>query len=229
MKCGYCGMPISAECGTSKTGEKKYYYKCLGKKKYRNGCQQVTIRKDVIENYVGSHIVSALMDDAIVDTLVDTLYDRQAKQIEEQAAVNLLAKELRQVEHSLDNIIAAIEKGIVSLTTNKRLHKLETRQQELLRQIEIEKAKSIVILTKAELRTYYKEALLLEGKLLINYMVKEITLYNDRVVITFNSPLRTSPDDSQDFSFYEEETYMDVVMRNKGTVERHKQLLILAV
>ena len=229
MKCGYCGMPISAECGTSKTGEKKYYYKCLGKKKYRNGCQQDPIRKDVLENYVVSHIVSALMDEAIVDTLVDTLYDRQSRQMEEQAAVNLLTKELRQVEHSLDNIVAAIEKGIVSLTTNKRLHELETRQQELQRQIEIEKAKSIVILSKAELRTYYKEALLLEGKMLINYMVKEITLYNDRVVITFNSPLKTSPDESQGFSFYEEETYMDVVMRNRGTVERHNQLLILAV
>lgn len=95
--------------------------------------------------------------------------------------------------------------------------------------IEIEKAKRIIILSKAELRTYYKEALLLEGILLINYMVKEITLYNDRVVITFNSPLRTSPDDSQDFSFYEEKTYMDVIMRNRGTVERHNQLLILAV
>ena len=122
MKCGYCGMPISAECGTSKTGEKKYYYKCLGKKKYRNGCQQAPIRKDVLENY---------MDEAIVDTLVDSLYDRQNKQLEEQAAVNLLTKELRQVEHSLDNIVAASEKGIVSLTTNKRLHELETRQQEL--------------------------------------------------------------------------------------------------
>ena len=165
MKCGYCGMPISAECGTSKTGEKKYYYKCLGKKKYRNGCQQNPIRKDVLENYVVSHIVSALMDEAIVDTLVDTLYDRQAKQMDEQAAVNLLTKELRQVEHSLDNIIAAIEKGIVSLTTNKRLHELETRQQELEKQIEIEKARRIVILSKAELRTYYKEALLLEGKM----------------------------------------------------------------
>ena len=140
------------------------------------------------------------MDETIVDTLVDTLHARQAKQMEEQAAVNLLAKELRQVEHSLDNIVAAIEK-----------------------------AKSIVILSKTELRTYYKEALLLEGKMLINYMVKETTLYNDRVVITFNSPLRTSPDDSQGFSFYEEETYMDVAMRNKGTVERHNQLLILTV
>ena len=104
------------------------------------------------------------MDEAIVDTLVDTLHARQAMQMEEQAAVNLLAKELRQVEHSLDNIVAAIEK-----------------------------AKSIVILSKTELRTYYKEALLLEGKMLINYMVKETTLYNDRVVITFDSPLRTSP------------------------------------
>ena len=58
---------------------------------------------------------------------------------------------------------------------------------------------------------------------------EKITLYNDRVVITFNSPLRTSPDDSQGFSFYEEETYMDVIMRNRGTVECHNQLLILAV
>ena len=65
--------------------------------------------------------------------------------------------------------------------------------------------------------------------MLINYLVKEITLYNDRVVITFNSPLRTSPGESQDFSFYEEDTYMDLVMRNRGTVERHNQLLILAI
>lgn len=32
MKCGYCGSPVSAECGTAKNGEKKRYYKCLDAK-----------------------------------------------------------------------------------------------------------------------------------------------------------------------------------------------------
>ena len=27
LKCGYCGMPISAECGTASNGQKKHYYK----------------------------------------------------------------------------------------------------------------------------------------------------------------------------------------------------------
>ena len=31
IKCGYCGRSVNAECGTSQNGEKKYYYKCLGK------------------------------------------------------------------------------------------------------------------------------------------------------------------------------------------------------
>ena len=29
---------------------------------------------------------------------------------------------------------------------------------------------------------------------LVNYLVKEIKLYNDKIEITFNTPLRTSPD-----------------------------------
>lgn len=31
----YCGKPIGAECGTSKNGTKKRYYKCLGRKNGR--------------------------------------------------------------------------------------------------------------------------------------------------------------------------------------------------
>jgi len=35
---------------------------------------------------------------------------------------------------------------------------------------------------------------------LVNYLVKEIKLYNYKIEITFNTPLRTSPD-KQGFSF----------------------------
>lgn len=38
LKCGYCGQSVNAECGTSQNGEKKYYYKCLGRK-HNSGCK----------------------------------------------------------------------------------------------------------------------------------------------------------------------------------------------
>ena len=40
LRCGYCGKPISAECGTARNGKKKYYYKCVGRQKHHNGCEK---------------------------------------------------------------------------------------------------------------------------------------------------------------------------------------------
>ena len=34
LKCSYCSQPISAECGTSKAGAKKRYYKCFSRKNH---------------------------------------------------------------------------------------------------------------------------------------------------------------------------------------------------
>lgn len=40
--------------------------------------------------------------------------------------------------------------------------------------------------------------------MLINYLIKEITLFDNRADIIYNSPIKTtdSPDNSQGFSFY---------------------------
>ena len=36
IKCGYCGESVIGENGTSKNGERKFYYKCRGKKALQN-------------------------------------------------------------------------------------------------------------------------------------------------------------------------------------------------
>jgi hypothetical protein len=38
--------------------------------------------------------------------------------------------------------------------------------------------------------------------MLVNLLVKEVVLYNDRIEVHFNTPLRNCPDESQGFSFY---------------------------
>ena len=52
------------------------------------------------------------------------------------------------------------------------------------------------------IREYFEEALRLEATMLVNLLVKEVVLYNDRIQIHFNSPIKNCPDESQGFSFY---------------------------
>lgn len=39
-----------------------------------------------------------------------------------------------------------------------------------------------------------KQALKLEPQMLVNYLIKEVILYDDKIQIHYNSPIRMSPD-----------------------------------
>ena len=202
MKCGYCGESMIAESGTSQNGEKKYYYKCYGRK-HGNGCTKSVIRKEVIEDIVLDTVVRELNKPQTMNDIVRGLLAEQERQTKESITLNLLLREKRQTDNALENVMKAIEQGIISNTTNKRLHELESKQEELERQILIEKSKQSVKISEREIRTIYENALRLEPQLLIDTLIKEILLYDDRIEIYFNSPIRTSPDDeNRGFSFY---------------------------
>ena len=72
---------------------------------------------------------------------------------------------------------------------------LEARQEELDRQTIIEKGKNAVRVSEEQIRAYYKEALALEAQMLINYLVDEIVMYDDKIEIFFHKPTRNSPDE----------------------------------
>ena len=202
LKCGYCSQSVNAECGTSQNGEKKYYYKCFGKKHHR--CNKSVIRKDILEKLVLDKIVSELNRPQIMNAVVANLMQIQEQQAKEASALNMILKEKRQTETSLNNLMAAIEQGIISNTTNKRLHELENRLGELERQMLIEKNKLALQLPEATVRKFYTNALKAEPKLLIDCLIKEIILYDDKIEIYFNSPIKISPDESRGFTFYTE-------------------------
>ena len=120
----------------------------------------------------------------------------QERQSQANVVLNLLLKEQRTTENSINNIMTAIENGGTTNTAMKRMRELESRQEELQRQILIEQSKTAVQLTESQIREFYVQALELEPKLLINYLVKQITLYDDRIEIEFNSPIKQSPDNN---------------------------------
>lgn len=199
VKCGYCGMPISAETGTTRQGVVIHYYKCLGKKKYSNGCVKTQIRKEFLEEFVLNCIIEELSKPKMINYIVANLMKIQDEKNTNQT-LNLLLKEKGKVDKALDNIANAIENGIISNTTDKRLHDLEKQQEILEREILIERSKLSVKITENVMRTFYADALRQEPQMLIEMLVKEVILYNDKAEIIFNTPTRMNLDESQGFS-----------------------------
>ena len=210
MKCGYCGMPISAETGTSKNGQVKRYYKCLGRKR-GSDCKKSMIGKDFLENLIVSTTIEELSRPQVMNVLVKGLLDIQEQQSNGTPILKMLTKEKRQTENAINNIMTAIENGVITNTTTKRLKELEEQQESLERQILIERSKTAVKLSESDMREFYTQALELEPQMLINYLIKEIVLFDDKIEIHYNSPIRISPDDSQGFSFYSKTIQINAV------------------
>lgn len=129
-----------------------------------------------------------------MDKMIDGIMKAQESQSNGSSILNTLLKDKKQTENTLNNIMKAVEQGVVNNTTNKRMKDLEKQIEELERQILIEKSKTILKLSKEDIKEYYIQALQLEPKLLIDYLIQEIKVFEDKIEITFNSPIKISPD-----------------------------------
>lgn len=202
LKCGYCGMPISADCGKTRHGKTIYYYKCSGRKKKLNDCQKSVIQKDILEKFILDNVIEKLKEPKIMDTLVKKLVELQNQFLDNNRELSIMQKQKRQLENTINNIMIAIEKGVLTKTTSSRLKQAENQLEELEKQILIEKSKSTIKIPENAIREYYKNILELEPLILISTIIKEIKLYDDKVEITFNNPTIISPDENQGFLFY---------------------------
>ena len=214
LTCGYCGMPISAECGTSSKGKKIHYYKCLGRKR-GNGCTQPMVRKELFEEFIVKTILKVLNNEKYTNIIIENLLKIQEEQFNQNTKLNMLIKDKKQNETMLDNIMKAVEQGLMNNTTNKRMKEIENNINDLDTKILIEKSKNNVKLNKLDIEKYYIEALKLEPFMLINYLIKNIKVFEDKIEITFNSPIEKSSDNNQNINFYSNNLKMPKVVQNQ--------------
>lgn len=228
--CGNCGQPMHGESGTTKNGTKIYYYKCNGRKKRINDCNKGMIRKEVIEDIVINTAVEELSDPENMSYIVNELLRIQEQQLKENSVLKVLTRQQKQIETAINNMVNAVERGIITNATSKRLKELESQQELLERQILIERSKTAVKLSESDIRQYYEQALKLETKMLINFLVKEIVLYNDKIEIYFNAPIKQSPDDDnkpmasvrRDFLFYSNYGNLHYKVQNVKAIQNRK-------
>lgn len=229
MKCGLCGESIIAECGTSKMGDRRYYYKCHGRKNLRNGCHQRAFRKEVLEEFVLSHIIEELKKPNQMDSIIKGLLKVQEDTTGISPLLAMLEKEQRQNMTAIENIMSAVERGFYTPTATKRMQELETRQEELERLIIIERSKMQTKVTADEIRDFYEPMLRQEPLALITNLVREIIVTGDEIHIYFNSPIETSPDDCRGFSLCDTLTYIPLHIQNSDEMRQKAVRLTISI
>lgn len=223
IKCGYCGKAINGFTGTSKTGKVFRYYCCSGVYG-KKGCTKKYVRKEALENLVIDALRKAFLDDSTIDILAEKILESNQKRIKNQSVHTLLQKELKQTTSSIANLLAAIEKGVVTSSTTQRLQELEIRQDELRTKIMVEQAKEKLNITKNEIINYIKKAKLSTVEKLTKMLIKEIILYDDKIEIICNyTNNKKGPDGDprQDLLFYTDNVHSMPFGHGKDQSHKH--------
>ena len=187
LHCGCCGALMFGESGTSRTGEVHRYYKCATAKKHK-GCKKKTVRKQWLEDLVVNQTMQLVKDDAAMESIIAKVMELQNK---ENTNIPLYEKQLRDAESGIQNMLNAIQAGILTSSTKERLEQLEETKRELEARIAEEKlAKPKVteefirfwLLRFRKLNMNQKD----QRQALVDTFINSIYLYDDKVLITFN-------------------------------------------
>jgi len=207
LTCAYCGKLITAECCKKSNGTVYRYYKCSGKKNFKNGCKKSILKKETLENFVLNEIIKKLTQPKIMKPLIDNLLKFQENDKDRNITLNILKREQKQTQLALKNLLSAMESGIVNKTTNDRIIELESKLETLNKEIQLEEEKNSKIYSREYFEEYYSKILLNKPSLIISYLIKEIKLFDDKMEITFNNPINESPE-HQGFFFCEKTEIM---------------------
>ena len=185
--CGYCGALMFGESGTSRTGEVHRYYKCATAKKHK-GCKKKTVRKQWLEDLVVNQTMQLVKDDAAMESIIAKVMELQNK---ENTNIPLYEKQLRDAESGIQNMLNAIQAGILTSSTKERLEQLEETKRELEARIAEEKLAKPKV-TEEFIRFWLLRFRKLDMSLkdqrqaLMDTFINSIYLYDDKVLITFN-------------------------------------------
>ena len=123
--CGHCGEPMTGDGGTGKSGKVYYYYTCNGRRQHK--CKKDRVSKDWIEQVVIEQLVTLVHSDAFINEVADRCMKYQEKE-KDDSALRALETRQRENEKAINNMLAAIEAGIITPSTKTRLTELEVER-----------------------------------------------------------------------------------------------------
>ena len=186
--CGTCERLMAGESGTSSTkGVKHYYYKCGGAKR-KLGCKRKAVRKHWIERTAVLVTVQRVLQDDEISRIAEAIVALQEK---EDTSLPAMRQQLTECEKAIDNMLNAIQMGVLTASTKERLEKLEMQREEL---------KLSILQAQMARPRYTKEQVVSwisrfkygnvddpqYQKQIIDTFINSIYVFDDKLVFTYN-------------------------------------------
>jgi hypothetical protein len=146
------------------------------------------VRKVWLENLVLDSIIEMLADDRTIDAITSMVL---ALQDQESTALPMYEQQLQEANTGINNLLNAIQQGILTKSTKTRLEELEAARDELENKIALEKlAKPRVSEEQVRFFLHRFRALDIakpeQRKTLIDVFLNAVYVFNDKIVISCN-------------------------------------------
>ena len=199
--CGYCKHKMIGESGKEINKVIKYrYYSCLTKRRHKKEkCELEIIKKEQLEKEIIDITWKVLSNDSNLKTIAKSILNYHEKV--SRAESNLKSLEMQRASYlkASQNLITAIEQGIITEQTKIRLKELEEQISQLDFDIEQEKQRNYTYLTEELIIKYFKGIICgdIENieiqKSIVKTFIREIIVFNDEIIIVYNftEPLPT--------------------------------------
>ena len=187
--CGHCGEPMTGDGGTGRSGRVYYYYTCNGRRVHK--CRKERAPKEWIEQLVVSELVALVHSDDFVNEVADRCVEYQQREKDDSALRALEARQ-KENEKAIQNMLAAIEAGIITPSTRSRLMELEAEReriehgiaQQLIAEPTLDREQVVYFLEKFREGDVKDEAY---RALLVDTFLNAAYLYDDdRLVLVLN-------------------------------------------
>ena len=136
--CGQCLSPMVGVSGRGRHGDVHYYYSCNGKRIGRI-CDKKNVRKEWIEEEVTRAILTVVLTDDMLNWIADTVMAMAEKQRETSKLGHYEAR-LAETQKQIDNIVRAVELGVIADEFKSRMAKLQSDKSALQSRIAAEKS-----------------------------------------------------------------------------------------
>ena len=126
-----------------------------------------------------------------IHKIAEKIYNVHKAETADNTALKLQERKQKESLKAQNNIIKAIEQGIITEATKTRLTELEKQLTSLEFEIAKEKARSYTYLTVEQIEMYLSKFVfentddIKVRKLIVNVFVREVILYDDGIVITY--------------------------------------------
>ncbi len=215
--CGCCKHRMRGESGTSRNGDIHYYYMCAMRRRKLVKCHTQPIQKQYLEDLVVNHTAEILQDEQTIRWIAREMYEVHQQMVKDDTMLKSLTKQRADALKASQNLIKAIEQGIITEQTRSRLVELERQIQQLDFDIDKEKQKNYSYLSVEEIEQFLRKQVLTDPtdikirKAMVNMFIREIILYDDHILITYNftenpAPIKVNPEYIQEVEKQSEKT-----------------------